>query len=178
MKNILYAIIILLLSFQELSFGQIADSSTIGQSAAELSWNEVQEGNEISFVGALVKGLGALFLILALIYGFVWILRFFMNKKSFGNPTSDQIRVLSTTYIAPKKSVALLQVYEKAILIGVSEDSMITLTELDEEGEWKQLIHVGHPNSEGESSFSQKLSKALKQTVSKGIGNNNRKKTQ
>jgi len=101
-----------------------------------------------------------------------------MNKKSFGNPTSDQIRVLSTTYIAPKKSVALLQVYEKAILIGVSEDSMTTLTELDEEGEWKQLIHAERTNNEGESSFSQKLSKALKQTVSKGIRNNNRKKTQ
>lgn len=178
MKSILYAIIILLLSFQELSFGQTADSSTVGQSATEISWNKEQEGNEISFVKALVKGLGALFIILALIYGFVWILRFFMNKKSFGNPTSDQIRVLSTTYIAPKKSVALLQVYEKAILIGVSEDSMTTLTELDEEGEWKQLIRVERPNSEGESSFSQKLSKALRQTVSKGIGNNNRKKTQ
>lgn len=178
MKNILYPIIILLFSFQELSSGQIADSSNHGQSATELSWNEVQKGNEISFVRALVKGLGALILILALIYGFVWILRFFMNKKSFGNPTSDQIRVLSTTYIAPKKSVALLQVYEKAILIGVSENSMTTLTELDEEGEWKQLIHAEHPNNEGESSFSQKLSKALKQTVSKGIRNNNRKKTQ
>lgn len=178
MKNILYAIIILLSSFQELSFGQITDSSATAQSATEISWNEAQEGNEISFVGALVKGLGALLLILALIYGFVWILRFFMHKKSFGNPTSEQIRVLSTTYIAPKKSVALLQVYEKAILIGVSEDSMVTLTELDDESGWKQLIHAKRSDTGDDSSFSQKLSKAIKQSVSKGIGNNNRNKSQ
>ena len=178
MKSLLYVIIILLLLLQGASFGQIADSSTIGQSATELSWNEEQEGNEVSFVGALVKGLGALLLILALIYGFVWMLRFFMNKKSFGNPTSDHIRVLSTTYIAPKKSVALLQVYEKAILIGVSENSMTTLIELNEESEWKQLIHTEQPNNGGGASFSQRLSNALKQSVSKGVSHNKRNKTQ
>ena len=178
MKSLLYVIIILLLLLQGASFGQIADSSTIGQSATELSWNEEQEGNEVSFVGALVKGLGALLLILALIYGFVWTLRFFMNKKSFGNPTSVHIRVLSTTYIAPKKSVALLQVYEKAILIGVSENSMTTLIELNEESEWKQLIHIDQPNNGGGASFSQRLSNALKQSVSKGVSHNKRNKTQ
>ena len=66
MKSLLYVIIILLLLLQGASFGQIADSSTIGQSATELSWNEEQKGNEVSFVGALVKGLGALHVVKAI----------------------------------------------------------------------------------------------------------------
>lgn len=171
MKSILYSVIILLLSLQEVTVAQIADSSSVGQSMAEQTWNEVQKPDEISFMGALAKGVGALLLILSLIYGLVWTIRFFMTKKSFGNPTSDQIRVLSTTYLAPKKSVALLQVYDKAILIGVSEDSMTTLTELDEDGEWNQLIHSDQSQSGADSTFSQKLTKALKQSISKGIVN-------
>ncbi len=171
MKKILFITILLLLSEPILSSGQVTDSSSVGESAAEQRWNDIQKSNEVSFVGALAKGIGALLLILLLIYGFVWMLRFFMNKKSFGNPTSEHIRLLSTTYIAPKKSVALLQVYEKAILIGVSEDSITTLTELSDESGWKELLNIGLPGKGEDSSFSQKLVNALKQNRSKGIGN-------
>ena len=149
-------------------FGQIADTTSNQVKTPESEWSDSKVSGNIGFIEAMVRGIGALLLIMVLIYGSVWLLRYFMGRKSFGNTTSEQIRVVSTTYIAPKKSVALIQVYDKAVLIGITENSMNMLTELSKDAGWQDLEQETGGVKRGEDSFSQKLSKAIKNNFNKG----------
>lgn len=166
--NIIIALIFLL-GIPVVSYGQVDDSVSVANLTPESGWEIPQNTGEINLLTVLGKGIGALLLIVLMIYGVVWLLRYFMNKKNPGSFATSSIRVISTTYIAPKKSVALLQVYDKAVLIGISENSMDALIELDEESGWKELLTDATDNKGSERSFAQKLSKALKENISKGF---------
>ncbi|MCH7886873.1 MAG: flagellar biosynthetic protein FliO [Candidatus Marinimicrobia bacterium] len=161
------ALIIIAFSANAL-FGQIADTTSNQVKTPESEWSDSKVSGNIGFIEAMVRGIGALLLIMVLIYGFVWLLRYFMSKKSFGNPTSEYIRVVSTTYVAPKKSVALIQVYDKAVLIGITENSMNMLTELNKDSGWQDLVQETGGAKRGAGSFSRKLSKAIKDNFNKG----------
>lgn len=157
------------------SYGQVDDSVSVSDLTPKSAWEMPQNYGEISLFTVLGKGIGALLLIMLMIYGVVWFLRYLMNKKNSGSFTASSIRVISTTYIAPKKSVTLLQVYDKAVLIGISENSMDALIELDEEAGWKELVSDPKDDKDNGNSFAQKLSKALKENISKGFPNSRNK---
>jgi len=163
--------LIYLISIPVSSYGQIDDSVSVSNLTPESGWDVSQNFGEISLFTVLGKGIGALLLIMLMIYGVVWLLRYLMNKKNIGSIAASSIRVISTTYIAPKKSVTLLQVYDKAVLIGITENSMDALIELEEDAGWKELISEAQETVHSESSFAQKLSKALKENISKGFSN-------
>ena len=152
----------------ELLFGQITDSTSNQAITPESEWSNSQVSGDIGFIEAMVRGIGALLLIMVLIYGSVWIIRYFMGRKSFGNTTSGRIRVVSTTYVAPKKSVALIQVYDKAVLIGITENSMNMLTELNKDDGWQELVQETGGVKRGGGSLSQNLTKAIKNNFNKG----------
>jgi len=89
--------------------------------------------NDESLVGPLVKLLLALVVVVAGIYGFLIVLRKLMGSKFSANSSNHLLETLETTYVAPKKSVSLIRYGDKAVLVGVAENSISVLAELSRE---------------------------------------------
>ncbi|NOY88198.1 MAG: flagellar biosynthetic protein FliO [FCB group bacterium] len=85
-----------------------------------------------STMPSLLKLVSALIVVIICIYFGIFLLKKLMGKKYSGNSRRNFLEVLETTYIAPKKSVTLLRVADKAVLIGMSESHIAVLTELDD----------------------------------------------
>lgn len=120
---------------------------------------------------SMFKVASALVLVVACIYVGVWGLKKTMGKKYSGNRQYNALEVLETTFVAPKKSVSLVRVAGKAVLIGVSENQIAVLTELSREETAEVLATVEQEEAVGNSfltfmnSASQKLKDlGLKQT--------------
>ena len=73
-----------------------------------------------------VRGLG----VIGLIWGAVQVLKK-LSPGSTGGRNSGQIRVLDRAYIAPKKSIYVVQIGCKAMALGVSDQQITNLTDLD-----------------------------------------------
>ncbi len=86
-----------------------------------------------SAVPSLFKIISALVIVIVCIYAGVYLLKRMLGKKYSGNRQHNLLEVIETTYVAPKKSVTLLRVAEKAVLVGMSENQITVLTELDAE---------------------------------------------
>ncbi|MCP4704310.1 MAG: flagellar biosynthetic protein FliO, partial [candidate division Zixibacteria bacterium] len=95
--------------------------------------------DEESLVGPLVKLILALVAVVGGIYGFLMVLRKMMGSKFSANKGNHQLETIETTYIAQKKSVSLIRYGEKAVLVGVADNSISVLAELDRE-ETKKII--------------------------------------
>ena len=83
----------------------------------------------MAYIGKYIAFLG---LVLIGVYGFVWFLRKVMIKKGklgFLNDT-DLVSVLSTIYLGPKRSLLVVKVHNKILLLGNSETGINYLSEL------------------------------------------------
>jgi len=83
----------------------------------------------MSYVGKFVAFLG---LVLLLFYGVVTLMRKGVMKKGklgFLNSTK-MVEVLSTTYIAPKKSVMMIRAHNQVFLVGSSDAGLQSLGEV------------------------------------------------
>jgi flagellar biosynthetic protein FliO len=83
-----------------------------------------------SMIWPLLKLVGALILVIGGIYGFLYVLKKMMGTKLSSNKEHRLLEVLETTYIAQKKSVSLIRVADRAVLVGVTEGSITPLAEL------------------------------------------------
>lgn len=95
--------------------------------------------NNESLAGPLIKLLLALVAVVGGIYGFLIVLRRMMGSKFSANKGNRLLETIETTYIAQKKSVSLIRYGEKAVLVGVAENSISVLAELSSD-ETKKII--------------------------------------
>lgn len=84
------------------------------------------------FVGtampSMLRMVFALIVVIGAIYGGLWLLKRSMNRGfARGGRT---LEVLETTAVAPKKTISLVRVADKAVLVGVTENGISMLTEL------------------------------------------------
>ena len=84
-----------------------------------------------SYVPSLVKMISALVVVVICVYVVLYLLRKLMGRRYSGNRKNNILEILETTYIAPKKTVSLIRVADKAVLVGISESGISTLTEFD-----------------------------------------------
>jgi flagellar protein FliO/FliZ len=104
----------------------------------------------------LIKLVGALVLILLVIYGSVWLMKKFSLNRGFGG--GDLITVIDRRFLAPKQAVVLLKVGNKHLLVGATESSMSKLAELNpDELPNEKESRVGAPEK---SSFNRVLQQA------------------
>ncbi|MFH1688295.1 MAG: flagellar biosynthetic protein FliO [bacterium] len=105
-------------------------AAALGQAAQpETQMTAIDEFGD-SGLAAIGKMTAALVVVIFAIYGGVWLLR----RLSGGRGSRKEQRlleVLETAYLGPKKSVTLLRVADKSVLLGVTETGMSVLTELD-----------------------------------------------
>ncbi len=84
-----------------------------------------------STLPSMFKLAAALAVVLVAIYVGIYLLKKMMGRKYTGNRTNNLLEVLETTYVAPKKTVSLIRVADKAVLIGVAENNISILSEID-----------------------------------------------
>jgi len=92
------------------------------------------EGNtsqEFSFLSSLLQ----MFAALAIVIGLILITRHFSGKLFKGIPTgrfvSKHIRLVETRYIAPKKSLILIEIGGEYLLLSNSGDNLTLIKQID-----------------------------------------------
>jgi flagellar biosynthetic protein FliO len=110
---------------------ETAESSSSPDSTAQASTLALPTDTELTDTAGLVVRTGlSLVAVILLIWGAVQILK----KLSPGGTSSapgSHIRVLDRAHIAPKKSIFVVQVGGKAIAVGMTDQQMTLLTDLD-----------------------------------------------
>jgi flagellar biogenesis protein FliO len=105
------------------------DEITVKQSSAL----KVGETNEAyTFAGYAAKFTLFLALVLGLFYGIIQLLKkgvFNRGKLGFLN-NAQMIEVLSTTYVAPKRSLMVVRAHKQIFLVGNSESGLTFLSEM------------------------------------------------
>lgn len=101
-----------------------------------------EEYKPSSTVGVFVRMIVVLVIIVLLIYAFFW----FVKRKTNNNLKTDDdyLRRVAYLNIAPGKTVEVITLIDKAYLIGVTEDNISLLGEIDD----KELITAMNLNSD------------------------------
>ncbi len=113
------------------------DAATIGAGAPDTLGTAVTLG-----IGLLV--------VVALILGCAWVAR---RVQGFGGVNSQALKVVAVLSVGQKERVALIDVAEKQILIGITPQSVRTLHVFDEP--------VVNPSSQSGGDFAQKLQQVM-----------------
>jgi flagellar biogenesis protein FliO len=113
----------------------LKQASTV-KTPAEVSTVDVpkaaQSSDNFSFAGYAAKFTVFLAVVLGLFYGIVQILKkgvFNKGKLGFLN-NSKMIEVLSTTYVAPKRSLMIVKAHNQIFLVANSENGLTFLSEM------------------------------------------------
>ncbi len=135
------------------------------ESGGEQTEFQFSGANQLNLTGLIAKTAGYFLLIVALIFATVFLLkRFVYNRKSISGP-GKAIQVISSTYVGPKKSLMLVEVAGRMLVISVTDTTMNLIAELKKE----ELEQYGNrPDSENSdpteigSQFGDIFSKLLK----------------
>jgi len=105
-------------------------STPAGQQSEAGSINQMTSSP--SPVPSLMKIGAALAVVVICIYIGLFLLKKVMGRKYTGGGQAGHLEVLESMYVAPKKTVSLIRVGERTVLIGVTETGVNMLTEFDE----------------------------------------------
>lgn len=91
---------------------------------------------------SLMKVGFALLIVVVAIYAGIYLLKKMMGKKYSGNKKHNLLEVLETTYIGPKKSISLIKVADKSVLVASTDTQISMLTEMDSEATKEILSQI------------------------------------
>ncbi len=119
------------------------NEGTVQTNAVQKTFAETEQsaynGFETSAMPSLLKVGGALAVVILAIYLGLFILKRMMGKKYSGNKKNNILEVLETTYIGPKKSISIIRVAGKSVLVASTENQISMLTEMDSD-ETKEIM--------------------------------------
>lgn len=128
------------------------NNSRIFESLSSDNGEILTAGSGTSSYSAVLKMISALVIVIACIYFSMIFIRKGLGKKFSSNQESNILEVLETTYLSPKKTVSLLRVAGKSVLIGITETQISVLAELGEEETAKLTANIAPQLVSGESS--------------------------
>lgn len=82
---------------------------------------------------SMFKLVGALVVVIVCIYLALFLFKKLLGKKYAGNKTNNILEILETTHLGPKKSLSLVRVADKSVLVGTTDTHITVLSELDED---------------------------------------------
>lgn len=94
-----------------------------------------------STIGLLIRVIIVLIIVVGVIYGVLWFIK---RKTNIVKTEDDFLRRAAYINIAPGKSVEVITLIDKAYLIGVTEDNITLLGEIDD----KELINAMNVNAD------------------------------
>ena len=110
------------------AIGSLSQPVADGQNAEPVG-KSLYNGGSLAL--STFKMISALVVVLVCIYLGVYFLKKLMGRRSAANGKNNLLEVLETTYVGPKKTVSLVRVAGRSVLIGVTDSQISILTELD-----------------------------------------------
>lgn len=98
---------------------------------------DVQE-KEIDFLGLLLTLIGALVIVIPLIFVAIWVINMFykggdsMGLKSLASASGSKFKILASTSLGQGKSIHLVEIKGRQLVIGSTNNSINILTEFDD----------------------------------------------
>lgn len=108
-------------------------SDTLGQVMQDATPAPAQNADPGSPLWTIVKMLSALTIVIAALYGGLYLLKRLMSNRRVSATSTAALEVIESTYVGPKKMVSLVRVGGKAVLVGVTDQQISMLTELSAE---------------------------------------------
>ncbi|MBK7140719.1 MAG: flagellar biosynthetic protein FliO [bacterium] len=127
-----------------------ADGSTTTDTVATSSPAYKPMVDTAGATGSIVKMVLALVIVIICIYTGIWLLKKMTARRHGGSRKAFMLEVLETAYIDPKKSLSLVRVADKSVLIGVTDNQISVLTELDTELT-KAAMEAANQGNQGDS---------------------------
>lgn len=153
-KSLLILILLSLFNFSvfsavEESGGDVTDSAEVIATEQDTYFTDyynntaekVASSKKSSTSGYLVKMIVVLVIVIALIYGVLWFIK---KKTHVVKSEDDYLRRAAYIDIGPGKSVEVITLLDKGYLIGVTEDKITLLGEIDD----KELISAMNVNAD------------------------------
>ena len=144
---------------------QAALNTSAGEAAGSVGPAESSEPisttDRPGIASTVAKMISALALVIAAVYGGLYLLRRMMGRRGGAAMGVDALTVLQTTYVGQHKAISLVKVGKRAVLVGVTDSQISTLTELDQDETDEILGQVAEPMK------SESFSKLLVGTVDK-----------
>ena len=101
----------------------------------------------------IVKTFLTMLVLIGMMFGLLLVVRkYFYTKPQFVN---DNLKVLSSMSLQPKKSIYLVKVFDRVMLVGVSDNSIASLGEITDGDVLQKLEASGH--KQGLKGFSEIL---------------------
>lgn len=87
---------------------------------------------DISLVSSFLKMIFALAIVLGVLIGVMYFVKMFMQQT--GSAPDDQalINVISSRYLGPKNRIILVEIIDKIVVVGISNQQMTTLACIDD----------------------------------------------
>lgn len=154
-RSLLVILLVLLGSFVwggALDSVNTADGGMLNQTVTA----ETSQVSVPSVTGTILPSLSRVIISLLVIVVMIYLCVFLMRRLSGGRINGNRgktVRVLEQTYIAPKKSVCLLKLADRLVLIGVTEAGISLLTEMDYNSLPSEYLMKNAVATEGFSGF-------------------------
>ena len=102
------------------------------------AWAEEQPSESVSFAGAMLQMLAALAIVLGLMLVLYWVMRK-LNPRQMLSMSAGGLKVWGRIGLGSRKSVALLEVGRKMLLVGLGDKEVVLLREIDDPEEIAEL---------------------------------------
>ncbi|MCC6544145.1 MAG: flagellar biosynthetic protein FliO [Nitrospirae bacterium] len=92
------------------------------------------------FTGSFIKMVTALGIVLSLLFAIVYLVKKYLGKKIGLSGQDQKIRVVTSTYLGPKKSIALVEIAGEKIVVGVTATHISMLTKLGKDEDFVEVL--------------------------------------
>ncbi len=136
----------------------------LAQTVDDSSAADISSGAQPVNMGwLLVKTMAILIFIIILIFASVYLLKKYVFGTTGGVKQSDWMQILGQTQIMPKKFLVLVKVMDRILLVGLTDSSMQTIAEFEDETKIKPYLEKlqSKPGSWNESKFLGMIKKNL-----------------
>ncbi len=96
---------------------------------------------EDAIYGSFIKMLIVLVILIALLLVVLYVVKKFLWKKTGKGGQEDGIRVITSAYVGPKKSIALVEVAGERIVVGITSDNISMLTKVSKDMEFHEVFN-------------------------------------
>ncbi len=108
--------------------------------AVFLAGNE-KANEEQSLMGYAVKMLATLAFVVGLMFLLFYIFKKVVAKQGMFGSADKPIRVISTGFLGPKKSIAMVEVAGRVLILGVANEQITLLSSLEDEAEVARIVN-------------------------------------
>ncbi len=92
------------------------------------------------FTGSVIKMVASLAIVLSVMFAIVFLVKKYLGRKIGLTGQDQKIKVLTSTYLGPRKSIALVEVAGEKIVVGVTAANITMLTKLGREEDFSEIL--------------------------------------